>query len=185
MRGTIIFIFITRPILMFRKIFYTFTFLVICFSSYSQVRHVKGIEMIGAGAGIITDGNNFSISYQKYLDRLFSIKASAMYETVYVKDFKYDLYALYPEGLFTLLSNKKTLFLNLEGGIILGFDRLRSKEIDLDKRKFVIGQTVGLNSEIFLLSNIKLDLTAAQRFFEKNQNEKLGLYISASIIFNI
>ena len=154
-------------------------------TSYSQVRHVKGIEMVSAGMGIISGGNNFEISYQRYIDRMFSIKTSGLYETVYVQDFQYGLYAIAPSGYLTLLSNKRNFYLNLEGGVIIGVDRLKSEAIGLEKEKFVIGQSIGLNFELFIQSNVKLDFTFSQRFFEKNQNEEMGSCLGASISFKI
>ena len=155
--------------------------LIISVNSFSQVRHVKGIDMWGVNTGVLSEGQFVGISWQKFLDRNLSVKAGGIYEFYYIPNFKYNLYAFNAEGLFTFLSNRKNLYFNLGAGLISGIDNLYSESISLDNREFVIGEKIGLNAEVFITHNMKIDFGAFQRFFQRKQNESMGITWEASL----
>jgi hypothetical protein len=146
---------------------------------------VKGIDMWGINTGILSEGYILGVSWQKYLDRHLSVKAGGIYEFYYIPNFKYNLYALHADGQFTFLSNNKNLYFNLTAGVISGVDNLYSESISLDKRKFVIGEKVGLNAEFYIKHNMKIDFGVFQRFFQKKQNESMGIVWEASLFFKL
>lgn len=141
--------------------------------------------MWGVNTGILSEGQFVGISWQKYMDRNLSVKAGGVYEFYYIPNFKYTLFALNTEGLFTFLSNRKNLYFNLSAGLTSGIDNLYSESISLDNREFVIGEKIGLNAEVFITHDMKIDVAVFQRFFQSKQNESMGIIWEASLFIKL
>jgi hypothetical protein len=156
---------------------------VFCASLSGQVRHVKGIDMLGFEIGTLSQGFTAGISWQNYIEQFLSVKIGCYYEIYSVKYFRYNQYSLNVEGVFTLLSNHKILYLNATGGLVAGFDRITSQGISYESNALAIGEKLGLNAEIFITPALKLDLGISQRIFQKNQRESYGLIFLTGLYF--
>jgi hypothetical protein len=149
----------------------------------AQVRHVKGIDMLGFEIGTLSQGFTTGISWQNYIEQFLSMKLGCFYELYSIKHFRYNQYSFNVEAAFTLLSNHKSLYFNATGGLIAGFDRITSQGIGYDSNALVIGEKLGLNAEVFFTPSLKLDIGISQRIFQKNQRESFDLLFLTGLYF--
>lgn len=170
---------------MLRNVFILLFLVVIRPDMTGQIRHVKGIDMAGVRFGVISGGYNGGVTYSYRMIDPLSVELSGLYERVFIMNFEYSAFMFSPGLSYTILSNHKSVFLNAYLEACFGMDVLRSSGIDLDRSRFVLGEVLGFKAEVFIFHNFKIDLIAAQRIFQKNQNESLGLLYAINCVIKI
>jgi hypothetical protein len=153
----------------FKLFFMLFLFFPV--TGYSQLRHIDGINMGGIFYATSPNSNTFGFTYQKYLYNFLSLKGNFSFENVHYNLSTYNDYTVNPEILYTALSDKKNVFINLKGGILLGIESLNSPMFNQKFNNVFFGESLGLNGEFYITSKIKIDLDFEQRFL---QNSKIA-----------
>jgi hypothetical protein len=136
--------------------------------AYSQIRHTTGDQMAGAYYSFANKTNAVGAAYQYFLLDNISLKGSLSYEDIAFKLSDYHSFILKPELLYTLFSNKKSLFFNLKGGLLSGLESTKNEIINQNKNNFFYGALLGTTLEIYISSKVKIELEFEQRFLLKS-----------------
>jgi len=134
-----------------------------------QPRHVSGMNMLGISAGL---GNNALLIggiYQKYYSGYFSGRLSLSLDQVNYKLSSYHAYYLSPAVQYSLLTNKRNLYLNAQGGLIGGIEHISSAIFNQRINNLYLGESIGAAFEYFISSFLKIELEFEQRFFQASK----------------
>ena len=159
------------------------TLLLINLMVFAQPRHVQGMGMLGLIAGIGDNTKTFGISYQKFTTAEISINMNGAVNWVYFPLSDYHSYYFNPQIHYTLLSNKRQVYLNAIGGLNGGLEHLKSKLFNRIINNIYFGESLGLGIEYFFLSQYKIELGFEQQFLQRSKISdyqyyfKLGTYV--------
>lgn len=171
-----------------KKVTFCIIFLLMCFigakKGYSQLKHVQGINSIGVNYGVIKNGFSTNFVYTNYLKSNMIIKAAFIYENVSFKLSKYDAYYLNSEFHYTLTNFNYTVFINAKGGLICGYEFMSNDIIERKLKQFILGESIGLSTEILIGSKFFLNLDAEQRFFQMSKIGSMSMILKLGINYN-
>lgn len=172
-----------------KKVTFTLTFLLICFiganKGYSQLKHVQGINAIGANYGIVKDGFGVNLVYTNYLRSDMIVKGGFIYEKVNFKLSSFDAYYLNPEFHYTLTNLNYILFLNAKGGLFLGYETTNNAILKQSINNFIFGESFGLSTEILLSSKLFLNVDLEQRIFQMSKTGNASMILKVGINYNL
>ena len=119
--------------------------------------------MNGAFYSWSKNSNELGRAYQYYILNNFSIKGSISYENLFLKFSDYHSLKIKPEIVYTILGNRKSIFLNLKGGFLSGVAFNDRNVINQNYSNFIYGPLIGATTEIFISAHIKLEFEFEQR----------------------
>jgi hypothetical protein len=163
----------------------TFLSVFTALNAIAQLRHVKGIESLGLEINKSNNGYGCELLYEKFLSNKVILKVGGYYEKRNIEYAKYTGYGLLPQLYNTVLNNKKNLFVDITGGINLGYEYANSKVSEDKVNSFVIGERIGLSIEYYIISSFKIEIQANQYFIQKSKFLKYGQIFSLGVAYNI
>lgn len=146
-----------------------------------SINHVKGQQAIN-GFGFVTfNGFGGQINYEKFKTNKLILNAGIEYEQGNVDFTDYQLAAIYGGGGFTLAKLTKDFYLHGTGSIKLGFENLKSQELNQTEANFIVGAIIGINIEYYITNKIGTILYVDQIIYMLsdlgNQYPKFGIGI--------
>lgn len=151
-----------------RLTLYLILFVLLTISAHGQgLRHVKGNTAFGVTAGIVKEGFNIGAQYSIYLKSNKIIKGNLLYESGNIGKTQFNLLYLNPEYLYTAARLNKSIYINLKGGLIVGYENLQN-DIFNEATSIFFGENIGINAELFLTNRLSLNFDIEQRIFHKS-----------------
>jgi len=127
----------------------------IALQGFSQsLRHGKGNSGIHATFHLSEFGKAFSLGYTNYFQEklVFNGKFNFEYGTIGLTN--YESYKLIPSLVYTPFHYQNKVFLNLNGGIIVGLEKQLALEEIGENTNLIYGGIVGAEIEGFIVNNI-------------------------------
>jgi hypothetical protein len=96
------------------------------------------------------------------------LRCKGIFESTKINSTGMTFIYLNPEIMYSFIKVGNSLYFNLKGGPIVGFESLKNTLLNSKKNALVYGGEIGLNTEIFLSSKISLNIDYDQRLLAKS-----------------
>ncbi len=167
-----------RSILIFVIALFTVT-------THAQLRHVSGIKSIGLGYGHIKNGYQLNASFGHRFNPNFEFKTTLAYESIEFEISPASFFYLHPEALYVVKKVTEYLYINVKGGLIIGFENTSNSILERTKSGLNIGQNIGISNELYLTNKHTVKLEMEQRFFQKSLYGNNSYLIAISLNYKL
>jgi hypothetical protein len=144
------------------------------------LRHVQGINLIGASYGIAPGSggttNFFGIGYSKYLRKNWILNITGLYETGNIETTDVKNYLVNAGVDYTLFKTGNFLYFNAGLSVLAGGETIGNSENPQKKNSFVCGPSGNLNFEVYLTDRFVMQVKAEQNYLP---GSKLGNWYPA------
>lgn len=137
------------------------------FNVHAQnIRHVSGNSSAGASYVFIENGFGLNLNYTHYIKSNVLFRNNFHFEYAEIGLSNYRLFAENPEALYTIADLGSIVFFNAKAGFIAGIERMKNTTLDKMEQKFIIGEEIGFNIEVFIHKGLQFNIDAGQRLFQ-------------------
>ena len=168
-----------------KKLLLVFVIVFLGFTANAQLRHVAGSQSVGLGIGVTKEGKQISGNYGYLLKNDIGVGGRLAYEKL---DFDLsDAGQIYfnPSGWYMLKKIKEMVFLNVKGGVLVGYEFTSNDILDKKENGIYFGQSFGLNAEFYVHNKITIDLNLEQRIFQKSMFGSNSYLISLIVNYKL
>jgi len=139
------------------------------------LRHIQDWNMIKFGTGITPESNYFYGGYNHFFTKKLFIAAEANYFKGIIGRTNYEVITGGSDINYTFIKTlNDRLFVNVNSGLFIGSEKISAEQFGT-KNKFIYGLTGGLNTEIFIVRRVALELFARQYL---TFNSNVGMWTS-------
>ncbi len=162
-----------------------FVFALFAITTHAQLRHVSGIKSIGLGYGHIKNGYQLNASFGHRFNSNFEFKTTLAYESIEFEISPASFFYLHPEALYVVKKVTEYLYINVKGGLIIGFENTSNPILERTKSGLSIGQNIGISNELYLTNKHTVKLELEQRFFQKSVYGNTSYLIAISLNYKL
>ena len=119
-----------------------------------SLRHGKGNSGVHATFHLSEFGKAFSVGYTNYYKEKFVFKVKFNYESGIIGLTNYDSFKFFPTLIYTPFNYNNKLFLNLNGGILVGLEKQLALSENPEHTNLIYGGIVGAELEGFIINNV-------------------------------
>ena len=134
------------------------------FSFSQSLIHTKGKQGIGLSAHLTEFGYAINGNYLNFIKEKYYLKGSINYEYGEIGFTEFDNFLLMPSFGFSPYNLSNKLYLNIEGGALIGFENIREKFDYPNTSTFIYGFSGALELEYFISTSISIKANFNQMY---------------------
>ena len=145
------------------------------------LRHNEKSKCVRLGYGRTSKSELVYTGFSYFFTKKFYLESDLQFEKGEINITKINSYSLKLNSNYSIYNFDKKSYLNLNAGVVGGFERLKNEPLKVDESKFVYAFLIGINNETYIAKNLCLSLGINQNYILKSNlrsfyiNGELGI----------